>query len=195
MTYRTLTRLAATAVLILSLSSCTAEQMIRHAFEARGATETQVDQAIRVAHCESRLQADAISPGGGNWGLFQINRVHRARVEAMGHRWEDMLRGYENARVAAAIWDEQGWRPWTCATSRYPMTREEVETVARLQDVCPATSKTAMDHATAEQEALRARRRTGDVIVEYRCRSCGWWHIGHPSGGRDRRRKRQRAGR
>ena len=36
--------------------------------------------AIGVAHCESRLNPRAISAGGGNWGLFQINQVHKQRV-------------------------------------------------------------------------------------------------------------------
>lgn len=108
-------RLVAALVLVLCLASCTPEQMIWHAFKERGASDEQVQQAIRVANCESTLRAGAISPGGGNWGLFQINTIHRGRVEAMGHRWDDMLKGYENARVAADIWAEQGWRPWTCA--------------------------------------------------------------------------------
>lgn len=109
-------QLAATVLLVLVLGACDAEDMIRHAFAARGATVAQQDEAVAIAWCESRHQADAISPGGGNWGLFQINTVHRARVEALGHRWPDMLKGYENASVAADIWVEQGWRPWSCRT-------------------------------------------------------------------------------
>lgn len=110
-----LRRVAAVLFLVVALSACTAEDMIRFAFAERGATAAQQEQAIRVAHCESTLRADAISPGGGNWGLFQINRIHRPRVEAMGFTWDQMLQGYENAVVAADIWAEQGWRPWTCA--------------------------------------------------------------------------------
>jgi hypothetical protein len=70
--------------------------------------------AIGVASCESHLNPGAISRGGGNWGLFQINRAHRGRVEAMGYRWEDLLDARVNSLVAKSIFDEQGWRPWGC---------------------------------------------------------------------------------
>jgi hypothetical protein len=78
-------------------------------------TPTTCDQARRVAHCESTLRPDAISPGGGNWGLFQINTVHRARVAAHGYAWEQILDPHVNTEIAHALWSEQGWRPWTCA--------------------------------------------------------------------------------
>jgi hypothetical protein len=70
--------------------------------------------AIRVANCESRLNPRAISKGGGNWGLFQINRVHKPWVESMGYRWEDVLDARVNATIAKRIFDASGWRPWAC---------------------------------------------------------------------------------
>lgn len=70
--------------------------------------------AIRVARCESGLNPRAVSRGGKNWGLFQINTVHRSRVVAMGYQWEDLLDARVNALVARSIFDEQGWRPWGC---------------------------------------------------------------------------------
>ena len=70
--------------------------------------------AIAVARCESGLNPGAISRGGGNWGLFQINKVHRGRVEAMGYRWEDVLDARVNSLVAYSIFQEQGWGPWGC---------------------------------------------------------------------------------
>ncbi len=70
--------------------------------------------AIGVARCESRLNPGAISRGGGNLGLFQINTVHRARVQRMGFQWEQLLDARVNALVARSIFDEQGWRPWAC---------------------------------------------------------------------------------
>lgn len=102
-------------ILIVALGACTPQDFIRVAFAERGADQAQQEQAVRVATCESSLDHTAISPGGGNWGLFQINTVHRARVEAMGYTWDQMLLPFENAQVAAAIWAEQGWRPWSCA--------------------------------------------------------------------------------
>ena len=70
--------------------------------------------AVAVARCESGLNPQAVSRGGGNWGLFQINKVHRGRVQAMGYQWEDVLDARVNTLVARSIFDEQGWQPWGC---------------------------------------------------------------------------------
>lgn len=70
--------------------------------------------AIGVARCESGLNPGAVSRGGGNWGLFQINTVHRKRVAAMGYQWEDLLDARTNSIVARSIYVEQGWQPWGC---------------------------------------------------------------------------------
>ncbi len=70
--------------------------------------------AIGVARCESGLNPSAVSRGGGNWGLFQINTVHRKRVAAMGYQWEDLLDARVNSLVARSIFVEQGWQPWGC---------------------------------------------------------------------------------
>ena len=70
--------------------------------------------AIGVARCESHLNPASISRNGANWGLFQINVAHRARVAQMGYRWEQLLDPRVNALVAKTIFDEQGWGPWAC---------------------------------------------------------------------------------
>jgi hypothetical protein len=82
--------------------------VIREVFGPNG------DAAIRVANCESHLNPRAISRGGSNWGLFQINKVHAKRVAAMGYRWEDLLDARVNTTVAKAIFDGSGWGPWAC---------------------------------------------------------------------------------
>ncbi|MFA5566184.1 MAG: transglycosylase SLT domain-containing protein [Acidimicrobiia bacterium] len=102
-------------IAVAVMAGCTNEEMIRVAFANRGANETQQDQAIRVAQCESNLQPGAVSPGGGNWGLFQINKVHTGRVAAHGFAWSEMLYPWQNAVVAADLWAEAGWQPWSCA--------------------------------------------------------------------------------
>jgi hypothetical protein len=84
------------------------EAVIAEVFGANG------QAAIGVARCESHLNPAAISKGGGNWGLFQINTAHRSRVARMGYQWEDLLDARVNALVAKSIFDEQGWRPWAC---------------------------------------------------------------------------------
>lgn len=70
--------------------------------------------ATGVARCESGLNPGAISRGGGNWGLFQINKVHARRVANMGYAWEDLLDARVNSIVAKSIFDESGWGPWAC---------------------------------------------------------------------------------
>jgi len=86
----------------------TVEAVITEVFGSHAAA------AIGVARCESGLRPEAISRGGGNWGLFQINRVHRDRVARMGFQWEQLLDARVNALVAKTIFDEQGWGPWAC---------------------------------------------------------------------------------
>lgn len=73
------------------------------------------DSAYGVAHCESTLDPGAISPGGGNWGLFQLNRVHAADFENVtGHPWADVLDADLNAQYARKLYNGQGWGPWAC---------------------------------------------------------------------------------
>jgi soluble lytic murein transglycosylase-like protein len=71
-------------------------------------------QARAVAQCESSLNPNAISPGGGNYGLFQINRVNAGLVSSLGYSWNQILDPYVNAAVAKAMFDRQGWAPWAC---------------------------------------------------------------------------------
>lgn len=74
------------------------------------------DSAYGVAACESTLDPGAVSPGGGNWGLFQINSVHRADFEAVtGRPWSAVLDADTNARYAKHLYDQSGWGPWSCA--------------------------------------------------------------------------------
>jgi len=107
--------LAAVVVGGFALASCTPEEISIHAI----LTNFQGDlggQAVNVARCESSLNPGAISPGGGNYGLFQINTVHRSLVASMGYTWDELLNPYVNADVARAIYDQAGgWSPWACA--------------------------------------------------------------------------------
>ena len=70
------------------------------------------DEALRVVYCESRFQPGVVSPDGRNWGLFQVNLVHLARV---GGDTTALLDPATNVRVAYDIYrDAGGWRPWSC---------------------------------------------------------------------------------
>lgn len=74
------------------------------------------DQAVTVATCESGLDPGAISSGGGNHGLFQINDVHRAAFEAATGTGFDpgVYDPYLNAQFARQLFDGSGWEPWAC---------------------------------------------------------------------------------
>ena len=65
--------------------------------------------AIAVMLCESGGVRNAFSEG--NYGLFQINGIHRARVSNEVDRLFDPA---TNVEVAYSIWREQGWKPWAC---------------------------------------------------------------------------------
>lgn len=73
-------------------------------------------KAIAVARCESGLNPGAMSPGGGNHGLFQINSVHRGTFEAVtGAPWSAVYDAELNTRFAKYLHDRSGWGPWACA--------------------------------------------------------------------------------
>jgi hypothetical protein len=74
------------------------------------------DQAVRVASCESSLNPGAVSAGGGNHGLFQINNVHAGSFAAVtGQSWDARYNAHYNAQFARYLYDQSGWGPWACA--------------------------------------------------------------------------------
>lgn len=102
--------IAATGFAALSLGACTPEFWIEDVFGPERAGE-----AIAVATCESGLNPDAVSPGGGNHGLFQINNIHRANFEAVtGRPWDERYNPKWNTVYAKHLYDSSGWGPWTC---------------------------------------------------------------------------------
>jgi hypothetical protein len=106
---KTLARVGAAAALVVVLGGCTPQQWIQHSFGSRA------PEAIRVARCESSLNPRAVSPGGGNHGLFQINNVHRANfTRVTGQPWSAVYNPHWNAVYAKRLFDQQGWRPWAC---------------------------------------------------------------------------------
>lgn len=88
------------------------------------------DQAWGVSGCESGHNPGAVSPGGGNWGLFQINTSHRADfiqfagslLDGQGAPSDDPRRTWEggtlnadlNAAYARKLYNGSGWAPWSC---------------------------------------------------------------------------------
>jgi hypothetical protein len=71
-------------------------------------------QATRIAECESGLRPSAVSRTNDH-GLFQINIVHQAEfTRVTGQPWSAVYDPYPNTRYAKALYDRQGWAPWTC---------------------------------------------------------------------------------
>lgn len=99
-------RALAGVALAFGLSACSPQEVIGVIFAEHS------DDAVAVARCESGLDPAAVSPGGGNHGLFQINNVHRRRWESFGWSWGDRYDPILNTAYAKMLFDEQGWRPW-----------------------------------------------------------------------------------
>lgn len=73
-------------------------------------------KAIAVARCESSLNPNAVSAGGGNHGLFQINNVHSGTWQSVtGAPWSARYDAELNTKFAHWLWSQQGWGPWACA--------------------------------------------------------------------------------
>ena len=61
------------------------------------------------------MNPGAMSAGGGNHGLFQINNVHRSSFESVtGRPWADVYDAGANAQFARHLYDRSGWDPWAC---------------------------------------------------------------------------------
>jgi hypothetical protein len=112
--------------LVLVTTGCTPALMaIQTEFGARGATEAEQQDAVRIAACESgggdplSIHPDVVSRG--NYGMFQINwTAQRNRVTKLGFSKEQLLDPTVNARVAADLWMDLGRRfgttaGWSCA--------------------------------------------------------------------------------
>jgi len=67
------------------------------------------EQALSVARCESEFDPWAFN--AGNYGWFQINAVHQARVDGNVDALFDPV---INTQVAFALWLENGWSIWAC---------------------------------------------------------------------------------
>ena len=106
---KTFTRIAAVGLACLALGACSPQMWIQEVFGP------EAEAATRVATCESGLDPGAVSAGGGNHGLFQINSVHAAQFEAVtGEPWSAVYDAGKNAQFARWLYDSSGWGPWTC---------------------------------------------------------------------------------
>lgn len=74
------------------------------------------DSAWGVSGCESGHDPSAISPGGGNYGLFQINYTWSDEFPAVTGLpyYNGALNADANAKFARWLYDRSGWGPWAC---------------------------------------------------------------------------------
>lgn len=72
-------------------------------------------KAVKVAWCESRLNATALNHnrnGSVDHGLFQIN--DGGTLQGLGISRSAALDPRKNARAAFKLYQDRGWQPWVC---------------------------------------------------------------------------------
>ena len=113
---RILISLAVVVGLTAGFSACDEQTTVQMAIQESFPEQNTHAKAVRVADCESNLNPRAVSAGGGNHGLFQINSVHKATVEKMGYKWDQIYDPYVNSKVARKLFNDAGksWSPWGC---------------------------------------------------------------------------------
>ncbi len=108
------TLLLTASVGLVAMSGCTNEELARAAI-GRFFHEKNVGKAMDVVECESNFDPNAVSPDNQNHGLFQINNVHRTSfARVTGQSWAMRYDAFWNTLFAKWLYDQSGWRPWTC---------------------------------------------------------------------------------
>ncbi len=110
-----MTRSLSVLIAVLLLCSCqdtrTPTQRGQDWFRPYG----QASVAACVIRHESSGDPHALSPGGQNAGLFQINTVHRRAFEALTHKsWYPWIFDADlNSQYAVVLWKQVGWGAWS----------------------------------------------------------------------------------
>lgn len=66
-------------------------------------------KALQIMFCESSNRAWIIA--NGNYGLFQINRIHAPRL-TVNNDPNEFLDPTINVHAAYTLYTERGWQPW-----------------------------------------------------------------------------------
>ncbi len=70
-------------------------------------------ESIAVTSCESPGTGwEAVGDRGCSWGSFQVNLC--AHGETMRTLGLDPTLESDRIRYAVTLWQQQGWKPWTC---------------------------------------------------------------------------------
>lgn len=67
-------------------------------------------QALRIARCESTMNPRAYA--AGNYGLFQINRIHLSNPAYQLTSVDQLYDPQTNVRIAYDLYQRRGWQPW-----------------------------------------------------------------------------------
>lgn len=70
-------------------------------------------RAYRIMMCESEGIASKVD--SGNYGLMQVNQVHRAMVNG---NLDALLDPETNVAVAFRLYQQRGWTPWVYCSQR-----------------------------------------------------------------------------
>lgn len=104
---------AAVALLITACQPATPRQAVKTQWGRNYAC------AARVVQRESGWNPNAVSPGGGNIGLFQMNAYHKTWIRnELGYSWNDLKDPAKNAHAAKVLSTKayhqygDGWQPW-----------------------------------------------------------------------------------
>lgn len=102
-------------IALLAGTACTPQAQLAVVFGGPELQDTVlIDQASRIADCESEFDPGAVSSTNDH-GLFQINAVHRQQFEQVtGQPWSAVYNPYWNSVYAKWLYEQEGWDPWTC---------------------------------------------------------------------------------
>jgi hypothetical protein len=79
-----------------------------------GWPEEELPTLDKVLWRESRCTPTARN--GGNFGLTQINQIHKEWVKSMGWQYpDDLLNPEKNLYFAYLLWVDDGWKHWKTA--------------------------------------------------------------------------------
>jgi hypothetical protein len=80
-------------------------------------------QALAIAWCESRLEADVVGTRNANgtrdWGVFQLN--DGGTLQHLDGTPQSALDAEWNVLAARRLYDEEGFAPWTCRGGTEPV--------------------------------------------------------------------------
>lgn len=141
-----------------TLAGLTADQSEIAAIIGRYFPPEQVDNAVRIAKCESGLTPTAShrnTNGSTDWGLFQLNDggTLQSLLRETGEDPTNIAKALDpdwSARAAALLWRKYGWAQWVCSwmpTDDAPGRTGIIGTVGDYHSTVPGPGDTSAQYA------------------------------------------------